>query len=80
MENLGTPPNKIVVKINLENISQEVNEMSNNHLARYLAQEKGISVEEAQKIYKKRKKFRRYFKDLDFLELKKNKEVSKNGK
>jgi len=54
--------------------------MSNNHLARYLAQEKGISVEEAQKVYKKRKKFRRYFKDLSFLELKKNKEVSKNGK
>jgi len=54
--------------------------MSNNYLARYLAQEKGISVEEAQKVYKKRKKFRRYFKDLSFLELKKNKEVSKNGK
>ena len=80
MEDLGAPPNKIVVKINLENISQEVNEMSNNHMVQYLAQEKGISVEEAQKIYKKRKKFRRYFKDLDFLELKKNKEVSKNGK
>ena len=54
--------------------------MSNNYLARYLAQEKGISVEEAQKVYKKRKKFRRYFKDLSFLELKENKEVSKNGK
>ena len=40
--------------------------MSNGHLVKYLAQEKGISLEEAQGICEKRKNFRRYFKDLDF--------------
>ena len=65
--------------------------MSNGHLVKYLAQEKGISIEEAQKVCEKRKKFRRYFKDLDFKDydfkgsdfvnsLRKNKEVLKNGK
>ena len=49
--------------------------MSNGHLVKYLAQEKGISIEEAEMICEERKKFRRYFKDLDFLELNKNKEV-----
>jgi hypothetical protein len=37
-------------------------------------QEKGIDLFEAQKVCEERKNFRRYFKDLDFLELlKKNK-------
>ena len=56
--------------------------MSNGHLVRYLAQEKGISLDEAKKVCEERKKFRRYFKDLDFLELNKNRkmEVLKNGK
>jgi len=46
----------------------------NGHLVKYLAQEKGISIEEAEKVYERRRNFRRYFKDLDFLELlKKNK-------
>ena len=40
--------------------------MSNGHLVKYLAQEKGISIEEAEKVCEKRKNFRRYFKDLDF--------------
>ena len=56
--------------------------MSNGHLVRYLAQEKGISIEEAEKVCERRKNFRRYFEDLDFLELNKNRkmEVLKNGK
>jgi len=37
--------------------------MSNGHLVKYLAQEKGISIEEAQKVCERRKKFRRYFKE-----------------
>ena len=53
--------------------------MSNNHLAKVLAQEKGISIEEAEKVCEERKNFRRYFKDLDFLKLNKNKEVNENG-
>ena len=36
---------------------------NNNHLARYLAQEKGISIDEAQKVCERRKNFRRYFKE-----------------
>jgi len=54
----------------------------NGHLVKYLAQEKGISIEEAQKVCERRKNFRRYFKDLDFLGLNKNRkmEVLKNGK
>ena len=51
--------------------------MSNGHLVKYLAQEKGISIEEAEKVCEKRKNFRRYFKDLDFLKFK-NKEVKIN--
>ena len=51
----------------------------NGHLVKYLAQEKGISIDEAEKVYERRKKFRRYFKDLDFLKLNKNKEVNENG-
>lgn len=35
--------------------------MSNGHLVKFLAQENGISIEEAQKVCKERKKFRRYF-------------------
>jgi len=38
----------------------------NGYLVKYLAQEKGISIDEAEKVYEKRKNFRRYFKDLDF--------------
>jgi len=38
--------------------------MSNNHLVNYLVQEKGISIEEAQKVCEKRKKCRRYFKEV----------------
>jgi len=41
----------------------------NGHLVKYLAQEKGISIKEAEKVYEKRKNFRRYFKDLDFKDL-----------
>ena len=52
--------------------------MSNGHLVKYLAQEKGISIDEAEKVYERRKNFRRYFKDLDFLKLNKNKEVRFN--
>jgi len=37
--------------------------MSNGHLVKYLAQEKGISIDEAEKVYERRKKFRRYFKE-----------------
>ena len=37
--------------------------MSNGHLVKYLAQEKGISIEEAQKVCERRKNFRRYFKE-----------------
>ena len=37
--------------------------MSNGHLVKYLAQEKGISLEEAEKVCEKRKNFRRYFKE-----------------
>jgi len=54
--------------------------MSNGHLVKYLAQEKGISLEEAQKVCEERKKFRRYFNDLDFLKLNKNKEINDGRK
>ena len=37
--------------------------MSNGHLVKYLAQEKGISIEEAQKVCERRRNFRRYFKE-----------------
>jgi hypothetical protein len=37
--------------------------MSNNHLVKYLAQERGISIKEARKICERKKKFRRYFKE-----------------
>ena len=37
--------------------------MSNGHLVKYLAQEKGISIEEAEKVCEERKNFRRYFKE-----------------
>ena len=51
-----------------------------NHLVKYLMQEKGINLSEAEMISEERKNFRRYFKDLDFLELSnKNKEVKNNG-
>jgi len=73
VENLGTTSNKIVVKINLENISQEVNEMSNNHMARYLAQEKEISVEEARDILRARRDFN--YLSSDFLNLLKRRKI-----
>ena len=37
--------------------------MSNGYLVKYLAQEKGISIEEAEKVCEERKNFRRYFKE-----------------
>ena len=39
--------------------------MSNGHLVRYLAQEKGISVEEAQKVCEERKNFNKFFKEVN---------------
>ena len=39
--------------------------MSNGHLVKYLAQEKGISIDEAEKVYERRKNFRRYFKEVN---------------
>lgn len=39
--------------------------MSNGYLAKYLAKEKGISIEEAQKVCEERKKFRKYFKEVN---------------
>ena len=39
--------------------------MSNGHLVKYLAQEKGISIDEAEKVYERRKKFRKYFKEVN---------------
>ena len=36
----------------------------NNHLIKHLVQENGISEEEAQKVYEKRKHFRRFFKSI----------------
>ena len=39
--------------------------MSNGHLVKYLAREKGISIDEAEKVYERRKKFRRYFKEVN---------------
>lgn len=35
--------------------------MSNGHLVKFLAQEKGISIKEAQKVCEERRKFRKYF-------------------
>ena len=37
----------------------------NGHLVKYLAQEKGISIEEAEKVCEERKNFRRYFKEVN---------------
>jgi len=39
--------------------------MSNGHLVKYLAQEKGISIDEAEKVYERRKNFRKYFKEVN---------------
>jgi len=39
--------------------------MSNGHLVKYLAQEKGISLDEAQKVCERRKNFRKFFKEVN---------------
>ena len=39
--------------------------MSNGHLVKYLAQEKGISLEEAQKVCEERKKYNKFFKEVN---------------
>ena len=38
--------------------------MCKNHLVKYLAKEKGVSIEEAKREYEARKKFRKYFKEV----------------
>ena len=39
--------------------------MPNSYLVKYLAQEKGISLDEAQKVCERRKNFRKFFKEVN---------------
>jgi len=37
----------------------------NGHLVKYLAQEKGISLDEAKKVCEERKKYNKFFKEVN---------------